>query len=64
MGKTQNRLLTDVENFLARNGMSARQFGMQAKSDTRFVPDLRSGKRKFSSDYVDDVNEFMETFRG
>jgi hypothetical protein len=64
MGKTQNRLLTDVENFLARNGMSARQFGLKVKGDTRLVTDLRSGRRKFSSEYVDKVNAFIEEYRG
>jgi hypothetical protein len=64
MGKTLNRLRTDVENFLARTGMSDRQFGLRVNNDTRFVHDLRAAQRKFSSDYVDRANEFMEEYRG
>ena len=64
MGKTLNRLRTDVENFLARTGMADRQFGLQALNDTRIVHDLRMARRKFSADHVDKMNEFMENFRG
>jgi hypothetical protein len=64
MGKTLNRLRTDVENFLTSNGMSARQFGLKVNNDSRLVPDLRQGDRKFSADYVDKCNEFMEKYQG
>jgi hypothetical protein len=64
MGKTLNRLRTDVENFLARTGMSDRQFGLQSLNDTRVVHDLRAAQRKFSADHVDAMNEFMEKFQG
>jgi hypothetical protein len=64
MGKTLNRLRTDVENFLARTGMPDRQFGLQSLNDTRIVYDLRRAQRKFSADHVDKMNEFMENYRG
>jgi hypothetical protein len=65
MGKTFNRLLTDVTNFLARTGMSDRQFGLRVMNDTRFVHDLREGKRlDVMSDNVDKANAFMENYRG
>ena len=37
------RLLRDIEAFLTRSGMSARQFGVAAVKDSMFIPRLRRG---------------------
>lgn len=37
-------LIRSVENFLARHGMSASQFGRDAAQDPRLVKDLRAGR--------------------
>jgi hypothetical protein len=39
----RTRLLRDIEAFLTRSGMSARQFGVAAVKDSMFIPRLRRG---------------------
>lgn len=40
---TREALLARVEAFIQAHGLSARQFGILAAGDHRFVPRLRSG---------------------
>ena len=61
MGETFQQLRKDVTDFLARTGMSDRQFGLRVMNDSRFVHDLREGKRlDVMSDNIDRCNKFMK----
>ena len=41
---TTAEFLADIEEFLARTGISASAFGKEVMSDPNFVSDLRAGR--------------------
>lgn len=56
------QFLAEIEDFLARTGMSASFLGKHAVGDPNLVGDLRGG-RKTNLDLVDRVRAFMESHR-
>ena len=40
-----NQLLSDIEDFLARTGISADRFGLLAAKNSRLVERLRAGRK-------------------
>lgn len=56
-------ILTDVESFLKRTGLSATRFGVLAAGDTKFVKTLREG-RKPREKTAAAVRAFMRKYRG
>jgi len=50
-----------VEAFIAKHGLSATTFGLWAMNDSRFVFDLRSGRRCFGNT-ISTVCRFMSEY--
>lgn len=55
---TAQSLLSEIEVFLASNGMTATAFGAEALNDGHFVRDLRAGK-DIRASTIDRVREFI-----
>ena len=59
MKTTREELLEQIEAYMARHEMSARDFGVALKNDTAFVYRLRRG-RGLSDKTVDRVRRFIQ----
>ncbi len=57
----REKLLTEIEDFIARHEMRPTHFGRLAVNDTAFVRDLRDG-RSVRLDMVDRLREFMRGY--
>ena len=55
---TREKFLALIEAYLARTGMSAREFGVQVRNDTDFVYGLRRG-RSINADTIDKVEAWI-----
>lgn len=55
-------LLTDIEKFAAKNGLSEWQFGELALNDRHFIRQLREG-RDLRMSTVERVKVFMRSYR-
>ena len=55
-------LLSDIEKFAARHGLSEWQFGEMALNDRHFIRQLREG-RDLRMSTVERVKHFMATYR-
>jgi hypothetical protein len=55
------RLLAEIEEFLARTGMNATEFGLKAKGDGFIVGRLRNGK-DVRSGTASELRRFMEIY--
>ena len=55
-------LLSDIEKFTAKNGLSEWQFGELALNDRHFIRQLREG-RDLRMSTVDRVKSFMRSYR-
>ena len=59
-----NKLIADVESFLARSRMSRTEFGKKVMNDSRFVHDIISGHRKdVGMNNGDKCYAFMEKYK-
>ena len=58
---SDEKLLSNIEQFLSKNEMSATQFGLAAMNDGKFVFFLREG-RSPSLKTMDRVKAFMSGF--
>jgi hypothetical protein len=56
------KLLDEIEAFLARTGMNATEFGLKAKGDGFIVGRLRQGK-DVRTGTASALRRFMETYR-
>jgi hypothetical protein len=56
---TVESFLQDIENYLARTGMSASAFGRAAVGDPSFVLDLRNGRAP-NLRLAARINDFMQ----
>lgn len=52
-------LLSEIEAFIARKGMSATAFGVSAVNERNFVFDLRNGARDFGASKIDSARKYM-----
>jgi len=61
-GRGMDQLIADIDDFLTRNSMSEKAFGLAAMNDHHFVRDLREKGRSPSLRTVDRVNKFMAEY--
>lgn len=58
---TQAQILTKVEAFLKKTGMSATAFGKNCLGDPNFVSDMRTVKRCPSFQTFNKIEDFMKS---
>jgi len=63
MSTLTEQFLSEIETYLAVNGMDATAFGRLSLNDPNFVFDLRKNQRSPSARTIDRVREFMRTQR-
>lgn len=59
--KTREQILSDIEAYLQRTGMSARAFGIAAVRDSAFVYRMRAAKAKANYTWgtLERIEQFM-----
>lgn len=55
---TKERILREIEDYIARAGISAREFGLRVRGDSGMVYRLRAG-RSLTVEYVDKCRAYM-----
>ena len=60
---TQQKLISEIERFLAKHDMAPTRFGSLVMADPSFVFDLQHG-RDIKTSTVEKVRAFMATFPG
>lgn len=55
---TKERILREIEDYIARAGISAREFGLRVRGDSGMVYRLRAG-RSLTVEYVDKCRDYM-----
>lgn len=58
----RDKILTEIETFMANEGISPRQFGIRAMGDSGFVYRLRQGL-DIKARTLDRVRAFMQDYR-
>lgn len=59
--KTTEKLLQDIDMFIAKNGISAHQFGLQATKNHKIVKNLRNGLG-ISNKNIDRIYDFIGSY--
>jgi hypothetical protein len=52
------QLLSEIEDFCKKTGMSENYFGLQAVNNNKLVKGLRRGRRLWSSS-IDEIREYI-----
>ena len=65
MANSLDKLLTEIDSFLTAKRMSPTEFGETVMNDSRFVHEIRDGRRKtVTLDTADKCRDFIVNYPG